>query len=70
MSNALDHAKALQRKRARSTTVSVPLDVLQALIAEIEHLNAELNETTDLLATKTARDAEVSGMVQRIGKQP
>jgi hypothetical protein len=55
MSNALDQAKALQRQKARKTTVIMPLDVLQALIAEIEHLNAELNETTDLLAEARPR---------------
>jgi hypothetical protein len=70
MSNALEQAKALQRQKARKTTVIMPLDVLQALIAEIEHLNAELDETTDLLANTRLKDAEVSGMVARIGKQP
>jgi hypothetical protein len=69
-SNALEWAKAEQRKMARNATVFMPLDILEALIAEIEHLNAELNETTDLLAKTKSKDAEVSGMVQRIGKQP
>jgi hypothetical protein len=67
MSDALERAKALQQDAAMTTTVRIPLDVLEALIAEIEYLNAELNETTDLLAKTKRKDAEVSGMVQRIG---
>jgi hypothetical protein len=69
MSNALDEAKTAQRESARATPITIRLDLLERLIAEIEHLNAELNETTDLLANTRRKDAEVSGMVQRIGKQ-
>jgi len=69
-SNALEQAKRAQHDAAITTFVRLPLNVLEALIAEIEHLNTELNETTDLLAKTTSKNAEVSGMVQRIGSKP
>lgn len=38
MSNALDEARSLQRESARGTVVSIRLDLLERLIAEIQTL--------------------------------
>jgi len=53
--SALDEARLNERAKSESTTLFIPLSLLQDLIAEIERLQAQLQEA------KSGKEAAVHG---------
>jgi hypothetical protein len=58
MTDALEQAKALQHDAAITTTVRVPLDVLEGLIAEIERLKPLHDGMDRVMAGRGVREVK------------